>query len=540
MNEENEDWGQTPETPQEVGEQQETTMTQAALSNLDARTLRWMRRLGDFGKVAEMMEVTDNGSLMRNPGNVCTWLDNLHPYKGRLRFNEFTQYIELDGKPISDNDIVVIANDASVRLGFYNKATAFDAISMCANRHSYHPVKEYLAGLEWDGEPRAETFFIDRLGAEDTPLTREISAKWLYAMLKRVLEPACTFDHYLIVSDPQQGTGKSKTFERLTEPIGISGATRNNIKPDLSDKDNVMYLNNCIVGLFDESNQIKYSALEAFKTFVSTKEFTVRLPYNRTISTFPIHCVYAATTNEQTFLTDTTSSYERRAWVLLCHGNPDRTSDQWDALNSDEVIGQVWAELKHWHDNQSDAPWKIEGTAVSYLTDKNEKELRKIQEGAKTSTDDSQVINAIQTVLTQRYSKKKFPNAYEFENDHRFHYNEEEFVHALDRIPFKWFCGYVNHLIGGKASRSDKYIRQLITSGSLNYIIGEWGYDYKKYNGTRQACLYLVNPLEDDGDDTEETPEEQKTGPKISEGNTGIMPADSSPLFTMARKGGRK
>lgn len=533
-----EERGTIPETPQE--NENQITMTQATQSNSDRVRERWMTRLGDFGDVADMMETTDGGTLMRNPGNISVWLDNLPPYKDTLRYNEFSGFIEYEGKPITDNDIVVIANNASVRLGFYNKATAFDAISMTAHKHEYHPVKEYLAGLEWDGKPRVETFFIDRLGAPDTPLTREMSFKWLFATLKRILEPACVFDAYLIISDPQQGSGKSKTFERLTEPIGISGATRNNIKPDLSDKDNLMYLNSCIVGLFDESNQIKYSALEAFKTFVTTREFTVRMPYNRTISTLKIHCTYAATTNEQTFLTDTTSSYERRAWVMLCHGDPDRTPEEWEKLNGHDVIGQVWAELKYWYEHQSDAPWKIDGTAVSYLSDENEKELRKIQEGAKTSTDDSQVINAIQTILTQKYSKEKFPNAYEFEGDHRFHYNEEEFVHTLDKIPFKWFCGYVNHLIGGKASRSDKYIRQLITSGSLNYIIGEWGYDYKKYNGTRQACLYLVTPLEDDGDDTEETPEERKTGPKISDRDTGIMPADSSPLFTLARKGGRK
>ena len=530
--------GTIPETPQQVEEPQEgSTMTQAMLSELDERTLRWMKRLGDFGKVAQMMETTDNGSLMKNPGNVSVWLDNLQPYKGTLRFNEFTQYIEYDGEPISDNDIIGIADEASKRLGYYNKSTAFDGISMCAHRHEYHPVKEYLSKLEWDGKPRVETFFIDRLGAPDTPLTREISFKWLFAVLKRILEPGCYFDHYLIVSDPQQGTGKSRCFERLTEPLGIDGATRNNIKPDLSDKDNLLYLNNCIVGLFDESNQIKYSALEAFKTFVTTKQFTVRFPYNRTISTLKIHCCYAATTNEQTFLTDTTSSYERRAWVLLCHGNPDRTSDEWDALNNDDVIGQVWAELRHWYNHQAEAPWKIEGTAVSYLTDENEKQLRKIQEGAKTSTDDSQVINAIQTILTQKYTKEKFPNAYEFEGDHRFHFNEEEFRYGLDKIPFKWFCGYVNHLIGGKATRSDKYIRQLITSGSLNYLIGEWGYDYKKYNGTRQACLYLVTPLE-----TEDNAQEREQDVKPSGDAAGIMPADSSPLFgkSSMKKGGAR
>ena len=495
-------------------------------TNFDISMDEWIARLGD-DDVAEMMLPTARGTLAQAPENVVVWLENMQPYKGRIRFNEFSCVIELDGRPLEDFEITKASNEAFKRLGFYNKSVVFDGIELTAHKHEYHPVKEYLAGLEWDNVPRVERFFVERLGAPDTPLTREISFKWLMAMLRRVLEPGCYFDHYLIVSDPQQGSGKSKTFERLTEPLGISGATKNSIKPDLGDKDNLMYLNNCIIGLFDESNAIKYSALEAFKTFVSTREYTVRLPYGKMVSTFQTHCVLAATTNEQTFLTDTTSSYERRAWVLLCHGDPDRTPEEWEELNGECTIGQIWAELHHWHTHQADAPWKIEGTAISYLTKENEAELKKIQEGAKTSTDDSAVINALQTILTQKYTKETFNNAYDFQNDHKVWRNENDFRKELEKIPFKWLCSYTNQLAGGKVNRSDKYIRQLITSGQLNSIIGEWRYDYLRYNGTRQACLQVVKRLEAE-------PDEKGGKPKLSGDTAGIKPAESSPMYRKA------
>lgn len=496
-------------------------------SNFDREMDEWISRLGDES-VAMMMTTTNRGTLANAPQNIIVWLENMPPYKGRIRFNEFTSTIELDGRPLQDTDIARISNEVFKYLGFYHKANTYDAIDLVAHDHGYHPIKEYLDKLEWDGKPRVETFFIDRLGAPDTSLTREITTKWMFSMLKRVLEPGCFFDHYLVISDPQQGSGKSVTFTRLTEPLGISGATKNNIKPDIHEKDNLIYLNNCVIGLFDESNQIKYSALEAFKTFVTTREFTLRLPYAKTVSTFYIHSVLAATTNERTFLTDTTSSYERRAWPLICNGNPDRTYDEWEKLNGSDTIGQVWAELKHWYGHPSEAPWEIDGTSASYLTKENEAELRKIQEGAKTSTDDSDVINAIQTILTQRYSKEMFRTAYDFQNDHRSHYNEMDFKHELKKIPFKWFAGYVNHLAGGKVHRSDKYIRQLITSGTINYLIGEWKYDYLRYNGTRQACLQNVKRVEREYDDEEET------GRKPSGDAAGIKPAESSPMYRRA------
>ena len=501
-------------------------------SNFDREMDAWMARLGDEN-VAMMMTPTSRGTLANAPQNIIVWLENMPPYKGRIRFNEFTSTIELDGRPLQDTDIARISNEVFKYLGFYHKANTYDAIDLVSQEHKYHPVKEYLDKLVWDGVPRVETFFIDRLGAPDTPLTREITTKWMYSTLKRVLEPGCTFDHYLIVSDPQQGTGKSKVFERLTEPMGIGGATKNNIKPDLGDKDNLMYLNNCIIGLFDESNAIKYSALEAFKTFVTTNEFTLRLPYAKTVSTFKIHCTYVGTTNEQTFLTDTTSPYERRAWVLLCHGDPYRTREEWDKLNGPETIGQVWAELKHWYHHQSEAPWPIEGTSSSYLTAGNEEELRRIQEGAKTSNDDSDVINAIQTILTQCYTKAVFGTAYDFQNDHRFHFSEGDYRFELEKIPFKWFAGYVNHLAGGKVHRTNKYIRQLITSGCINSLIGEWEYNYLRYNGVRQACLQNVKRVdkECDADDA---------GGCNSVPEPGIKPAESSPLFGKASMKRRK
>ncbi|WP_100962120.1 hypothetical protein [Bosea sp. FBZP-16] len=49
-----------------------------------------------------------------------------------------------------------------------------DALHMMALENRFHPIRDYLSGLEWDGRLRMDTFLIDYFGAEDTPLNRAI------------------------------------------------------------------------------------------------------------------------------------------------------------------------------------------------------------------------------------------------------------------------------------------------------------------------------------------------------------------------------
>ena len=45
------------------------------------------------------------------------------------------------------------------------------AVEMVAFERCYHPVLDYLDGLEWDGMPRVDGWMTTYLGAADTPYT---------------------------------------------------------------------------------------------------------------------------------------------------------------------------------------------------------------------------------------------------------------------------------------------------------------------------------------------------------------------------------
>lgn len=89
-----------------------------------------------------------------------------------------------------------------------------DAIDLAMQKNKRHPVKEYLDGLMWDGTARADSLFIDYLGAEDSEYTREVTRKALIGAVARIYAPGCKHDHMLVLVGPQ-GCRKSTTLARL-------------------------------------------------------------------------------------------------------------------------------------------------------------------------------------------------------------------------------------------------------------------------------------------------------------------------------------
>ena len=78
----------------------------------------------------------------------------------------------------------------------------------CGARASFHPVREYLNGLVWDGVARIDEWLTYYLGAEESLYHHEIGAMFLVAMVRRVFNPGEQSD-YMIVLEGDQGEQKS-------------------------------------------------------------------------------------------------------------------------------------------------------------------------------------------------------------------------------------------------------------------------------------------------------------------------------------------
>ena len=156
--------------------------------------------------------------------NVVCILNSDPFWRDMFLYNEFSNDIELKRVPpwrpesALDELILQDLDVGNLQIWFSNQRLEIaetklvTAIRSCAKR--YHPVKEYLEPLQWDGVPRLDKILVDTVGAEDTPLNRQIGKNLLIGAVKRIYEPGCKLDTVVIL-EGVQGTQKSTWVEVL-------------------------------------------------------------------------------------------------------------------------------------------------------------------------------------------------------------------------------------------------------------------------------------------------------------------------------------
>ncbi len=95
-----------------------------------------------------------------------------------------------------------------------SKQSVLDAVQTLANQYRYHPVRDYLDSLQWDGVSRINNWLITYCGAEDDEFNRTVSTIVLIAAVRRVRQPGCKFDEMLVLESPE-GRDKSELIRML-------------------------------------------------------------------------------------------------------------------------------------------------------------------------------------------------------------------------------------------------------------------------------------------------------------------------------------
>jgi hypothetical protein len=126
------------------------------------------------------------------------------------------------------------------------------ALKQVSRAQEHHPVREYLAGLTWDGTPRIERWLIEYFGCDDTPYARSVGRRWLTSAIARVMNPGCQAD-YMLVLEGSTGIGKSTALAALCPSREWFGDS----KLDLGSKDRFTSLRGNWIREWGEMGELK-------------------------------------------------------------------------------------------------------------------------------------------------------------------------------------------------------------------------------------------------------------------------------------------
>lgn len=297
-----------------------------------------------------MLELDKQGKVKDTMANIAAIVSHDENLKS-IVYNEFKGCIDVIG-PLPWKQVKPGFNDSDVAnaklyfervYGIWSPTKFKDALlAVVAAERIYHPIKNYFAGLTWDGVPRLDSLLIDYCGAEDNPYTRAVTRKTLCAAVARVYEPGRKFDSILVLSGPQ-GIGKSTFFAKLggawySDSLAIS---------DMKDKTAAEKLQGYWILELGELAGIKKVDVETVKSFVTRVDDKYRQAYGMVVESHPRSCIIVGTTNSESgFLRDITGN--RRFWPVQVS---ERGSHHpWDL----EEIDQVWAEaIQAYKDGES-------------------------------------------------------------------------------------------------------------------------------------------------------------------------------------------
>jgi len=291
-----------------------------------------------FMELPEACEKTFHGWLQMasqtTPAVTGTWPGGLNQFKNIMpnlrnareavlrlevdcKYNEFTnrQIVhghEIVGGDLTDDSVRTIRMVIADRFGFeLTKADLEDAINYLCHQHTFHPVLDSFAALPaWDGVKRIDTWLIDYFGAADTELVRAYSRKVMCALIRRIKEPGCKFDHVLTLTG-KQDIGKTLFCTDLAGDADYYADV--GILADNSREAAEQFAGKWVIEIGELAGYNNH-ALQKIKAYITKGFDRARGVWQHYAKDYHRACIFIATVNPGGFLNDPTG--ERRWWIV--------------------------------------------------------------------------------------------------------------------------------------------------------------------------------------------------------------------------------
>jgi predicted P-loop ATPase len=293
------------------------------------------------------LAVDKNGKVRQSIENVVSVLEHDPVLAGAICDNDLFGRWDIvkempwkrSGTAFTDTDENYIKLYLEQNYGLTSERCIRAGLDITASKNSFHPIRELLEQLHWDGTPRIGNALHHFLGAEQNSYTAAVLKTHMLAAISRVFTPGCKYDIVLCLVGGQ-GAGKS-TFFRL---LAIKDQWFTDDLRRFEDKGVFEKINgHWIIELSEMNATANAKSIEETKAFISRQKETYRVPYGRFPKDYPRQCVFCGTTNDGKFLAFDRSGNRRFAPVAI-DPNQAEVHPMADEAASRVYILQMWAE----------------------------------------------------------------------------------------------------------------------------------------------------------------------------------------------------
>ena len=298
-------------------------------------------------QVRSSLEQTEKGKVS-NAAAHYKQVFQLDPLlKGAIRKNLLTERVDIvkplgwyrDSPTLTDVDIKYLLLYFEENYGLTIEKKIQDAVMVIANETRYHPVRDFLNALQWDGIERIRYCLHRFLGADADDYTCEAMRLFLLGAISRAFRPGCKFEIMLCLVGGQ-GAGKSSFFRLLAVQDDW-------FSDDLKklDDENVYrkMQGHWLIEMSEMIATANAKSIEEIKSFLSRQKETYKVPYETHPADRKRQCVFCGTSNTLDFLPlDRTGN--RRFVPVMVHPELAEIHILDDEPAARAYLIQVWAE----------------------------------------------------------------------------------------------------------------------------------------------------------------------------------------------------
>lgn len=256
--------------------------------------------------VKAMLSLNERGTVAQTIENAVTILKYDPVLRDKIKRNELSGKTDIvapviwkrDNISITDTDVYQIQRYLENTYGIRSERAINKAINIVASENTYHPIKDKLESLVWDGTERIKHLLPKFLGSEESEYTEAVMKLLMLGAISRVYNPGCKFE-IMVCLVGGQGAGKSTFFRFLAmEDDWFSDDLKK-----LDDENIYRKLqNHWFIEMSEMSATINARSIEDIKSFISRTKDTYKIPYETHPEDRQRQCVFVGTSNNMDFL----------------------------------------------------------------------------------------------------------------------------------------------------------------------------------------------------------------------------------------------